>query len=133
MTGQPTIQSFMTLCPHGIGLDQKVSVAQELMRKHQIRHLPVQTGGRLVGIVSDRDIRLAGGLAEGAERDWAIEEVYTPEPYVVSPDTPLAEVLENMVQNQIGCAIVVHHGAAKGIFTTVDACRILAEKLRSGC
>ncbi len=133
MTTEPTIQSYMTLCPHGIGIDQKISVAEDMMRKHGIRHLPVQVGGKLVGIVSDRDIKFAAGLAEAGGKEWEIRDVYTPEPYSIGPDTKLAEVLETMARDHIGCALVVHEGKAKGIFTMVDACRLLAEKLRTKC
>ncbi len=123
----PEIQSVMTLCPHSIGLDQDVKIAKSLMRDHNIRHLPVQQGGRLVGIITDRDIKFASGWSKTSESELLVQDVYTPEPYIVEPTTKLDIVLEKMVKEQIGCALVaIHKDKLVGIFTTTDACRHLA-------
>jgi acetoin utilization protein AcuB len=52
----------MTPSPHTIGIEQPLSVAAEPMRAHQIRHLPVLHGGKLVGILSERDVQLVSGV-----------------------------------------------------------------------
>ena len=124
------IQNYMTVCPHAIGIEQSVKLAREMMLQHQVHHLPVQSGGKLVGVVSDRDIKFASGWAKTKEAELGIEDVYTPEPYTVTPETPLAQVLRVMVQDQVGCALVAVHDKVKGIFTTTDACRVLADKLQ---
>lgn len=131
MKAKETIQTYMTICPHSIGLDQSVKLAREMMRKYGFRHLPVQSGGVLVGVVSDRDIKFATAWAKDAQAEFDIEEVYTPEPYVVTPDTALDEVVERMSAEHYGCVLVAHEQKVVGIFTTTDACRVLAEKLRA--
>lgn len=129
MSNKVNIMSVMTPCPHSIGLTQPASLARELMRKYGIRHLPVRSGGALLGIVSDRDIKFAMSYAKDTEGTMNIEDIYTPEPYIVAPETPLADVAKRMADDKLGCALVVDHGDLVGIFTTTDACRVLAENV----
>ena len=46
---EPTIRSFMTSAPHTIGIEQTVATASRMMKQHDIRHLPVLHGGKIVG------------------------------------------------------------------------------------
>jgi acetoin utilization protein AcuB len=64
MKSIPTIQKYMTPMPHTIGSDQSLQKAHELMREFKIRHLPVLKGGKLVGILTDRDIALVETLKD---------------------------------------------------------------------
>jgi len=126
------IQAVMTKTPHSIGLDQDIDLAIKMLRENNFHHLPVQHGGRLVGIVSDRDIKFANGWNQNSEQKLVVEDVYAPEPYIVTPTTKLTEVLRSMVANQIGCVIVAQHGdKLVGIFTNTDACRYFADFLES--
>jgi acetoin utilization protein AcuB len=52
----PHVERYMTTSPHTVGQDQKLSQAHKIMRAHEIRHLPVLQGGKLVGVLSDRDL-----------------------------------------------------------------------------
>lgn len=131
MNRDTDIQTVMTLCPHSIGLDQNGKLAREMMRKYGVRHLPVQSGGQLCGVVSDRDIKFAAAYTKVEEEELKIEEVYTPEPYVVAPDEKLVNVVRHMEREKLGCALVSAGGKLVGIFTTVDACRVLAENLEA--
>jgi CBS domain-containing protein len=123
----------MTPLPLSIGVEARVLEARELMAEHDIRHLPVTDDGRLVGVVTQRDI----GLVLDPELDLPFDEelrvrsVCTLEAYVVAPDTPLDEVVDEMARRRIGSALVARNGRLLGIFTVTDACRILAETLRS--
>ncbi len=124
------IQVAMTQTPHSIGLDQEVELAHAMLRKYNFHHLPVQEGGRLVGIISDRDIKFASGWNEGAPHKLTVQDVYTPEPFIVEPTAKLSQVLDRMVKDQIGCTLVaIHKDKLVGIFTTTDACRYLASLL----
>lgn len=124
------IQSVMTLCPHSVGLDQNIETARKLMRDNGFHHLPVLEGGRLVGVISDRDIKFALGWVGSKDVNYTVKDVYIPEPYIVEPSTELEVVLRKMIQDQIGCALVaIHNDKLVGIFTTTDACRYLADAL----
>jgi CBS domain-containing protein len=90
----------------------------------------VQKGGALVGILSDRDLKLARSFPGASE--LVVDDVMTPDPYVVELDTPLDEVAFVMAQHKYGCAVVVDTFGrhAVGIFTANDALKCLGETLR---
>ncbi len=50
------IKNFMTTAPHSIGVDQTLAQAHAFLKKHHVRHLPVLSGGSLVGILTERDL-----------------------------------------------------------------------------
>ena len=128
MKAMPMIQKFMTPMPHTVVRGIPIKTAVTMMREHRIRHLPVQDGGKLIGVLTDRDIKLAASF-EGAE-GLVAEEVMTPDPYTVSPETPADVVAKEMAEHKWGCAIVQQsNGKVVGIFTAVDGMRVLADML----
>ncbi len=134
MKNLPKIEKYMTTTPHTIGSDIPIKKAFEMMRQHNIRHLPVQKGGALVGVLTDRDIKLASSFQKGNE-ELNCEDVMTPDPYTVSPEANLDHVVSDMAEHKYGCAIVLHksnqyeHGKVVGIFTANDGLKVLAEVL----
>lgn len=126
-----TVGEYMTPSPYTIGDDQSLERAHALMREHQIRHLPVLHGGKLVGIVSMGDLHLIETLGADELSKVKIEEAMTAEPYVVAPETPLEDVAREMAQRKYGTAIVSDGRKVVGIFTTIDALRALTDTLRS--
>ena len=122
-------QKFMTTQPHSIGREQTMAQAHRMMREHRFRHLPVLTGGRLVGLLSDRDLNLIETLRDVDPTKVLVEDAMTSDPYTVSPDAPLDEVVATMAEHKYGCAVVMQNNKLVGIFTTVDACRAFAELL----
>jgi acetoin utilization protein AcuB len=107
-----------------------MSEAHRLMRKHRVRHLPVLSRGRLVGLVSSGDLHLLETL-DGVEPERvSVEEAMTPEPYCVRPEALLEEVVDVMAGNKYGSALVAQAGRVEGIFTTVDALEAFAHLLR---
>jgi acetoin utilization protein AcuB len=128
----PTVRQYMTPSPCTVPRDQAVTVAHRLMREHGIRHLPVMDGEAVVGVLSERDILLVESLPGVNPTDMRVEEAMAPDPYEVTPDAPLAEVVATLLQRRIGSAIIVDDGRVAGVFTTVDALRALAELLAKG-
>ncbi len=129
MTTSVTVRTYMTPSPHTIGADQPISRAQDLFRQFGIRHLPVLRGGRLQGVVSERDIALVQRLAANAVA-LTIEDVMTSDVYEVSPHAALADIAREMAARKLGSAIVVERDAVVGIVTTVDLCAALGDVLR---
>lgn len=130
MKQMPQIQKVMTPMPHTIGKDIPIETAFSLMREHRIRHLPVQDGGKLLGVLTDRDLKLASSFADS--KGLTVEEVMTPDPYTVAPDAPLDRVVLEMSEHKYGCAIIQQgNGKVVGIFTSVDALRVLGETLHA--
>jgi len=125
----PHIKKYMTSDVQTIGDEQPMTVAHRLMREQRIRHLPVLHQGKLVGILSDRDLRLIETLSDVDPDKVAVSEAMTPDPYIVSPEAELDEVVSTMAAKKYGSAIVSDHGKVVGIFTTVDACSAFADLL----
>ncbi len=121
------IRNSMTLLPHTVGRDQTLASAHHMMSEHRIRHLPVLAGGQLVGIVSDRDLKFIEALKDVDPERVTIEEAMSQEPYTVPPETPLGDVVRTMATERYGAALVVDHGKVVGIFTAIDAMRLLAD------
>lgn len=116
----------MTVAPVVIGVADTLSDAHRLMRERGIRHLPVLDAGRLVGVVSQRDLYLAESLPGVDPSTDTVREAMSAEPYTVPPGAPIEEVAATMADRRLGAAIVVDRGAVIGVFTTVDALRVLA-------
>ena len=105
--------------------------AKALMVEHAIRHLPVLRGDQLVGILTERDVRLIETLDGVDPRLITVSDAMATEVYSVSPETPLEMVAAEMAEHKYGSAVVMRGPAIVGVFTTVDASRALAELLRS--
>lgn len=131
MKSIPQIQKYMTVVPKSIGYDQTLAQAQDFMSTLKLRHLPVLKGGKLVGILTDRDIKLVMQFKDVDPETVTVEEAYTPDPYCTSPSSPLSEVVSHMADKKYGCALVVDNGKLVGIFTEVDAYRALSELLET--
>ena len=127
----PTIQKYMTVLPHTIGLDQPLEKARSMMTNYHIRHLPVLKGGKLVGILTDRDVKLVMGFDGATLENTTVEEAFTPDPYVTVPGAPLNQVAAQMAEKKYGCALVSDNGKLVGIFTEVDALRALSDLLET--
>ncbi|MFO0662053.1 MAG: CBS domain-containing protein [Polyangiaceae bacterium] len=125
----PTIQKYMSTCPVTIGTDQPLEHAHTVMREHNIRHLPVLVGGKLAGIITQRDLALIETLKDVDPRKVTVDDAMTSEVYHVEPDAPLDEVVNEMAEHKYGCAVVMQNNKVVGIFTAVDAMKALAELL----
>ena len=128
----PLMSTVMTPFPHSIGVDDTLATAAEMMHELRVRHLPVKDGQTLVGVVSERDVRVALAAAAGlqAADELRVRAACRMEPYEVEVHERLDAVLSGMVERHVGCALVVKGGRLAGIFTTTDACRSYAQLLR---
>lgn len=127
----PTIQKYMTTSPHSIGADQTLAKAHEMMQALGIRHLPVLSGGHIVGMLTDRDLHLIESMEGVDPRLVLANDAMATSVYAVAPETPLDEVVATMGEKKYGSAVVTQNGHVIGIFTTVDLCRAFAELLHT--
>ena len=110
--------------------NEKLTVADDVMRLGRIRHLPiVDEDGALAGIVSQRDLFHSGllrALGYGSHaKDQAMEllvlkEAMKTEVVTITPAAPLAEAAKTMLERKIGCVVVVEGKKIVGILTEGD-------------
>lgn len=125
----PPVKKYMTPTPQTIGREAPLATAKEIMTGLAIRHLPVIQGDKVVGVLSDRDIQVLEFLAQDHADALRVDDAMTRDVYVVAPETPLQDVAAAMTAGKFGSAVVVEGGKVRGIFTTIDALRALAELL----
>lgn len=120
-----TVQQFMTRSPHTIDHAQPLSAAHRVMRDYDIRHLPVLRQGELVGIVSQHDLHIIESLKDVDPDAVMVSEAMSSEVYTVSPRTSVRQIASEMATQKYGAAVVMEDNQVVGVFTTVDALRVL--------
>jgi acetoin utilization protein AcuB len=125
----PIVRAYMTESPHTIARSRSLTAATRTMRDHQIRHLPVLEGGRIAGILSQRDVLLIESLPGVNPTDVRVEEAMVEDVFTVGPDAPVGEVIETMIDRKVGSAVVCEGDRVLGVFTTIDALRALHDLL----
>ncbi len=118
--------------------DMPVVDALNLMRSEHIRRTPVVKDGKLVGIVSDKDLLNASPSPATTLSVWEInyllskitvEEVMTRDVVTVTEDTPIEEAARIMADNKIGGLPVMRDGKIVGIITETDLFKIFLEMM----
>lgn len=124
-----TIGMHMTKSP--VVVDRATSMAQALriMDEQGFRHLPVIAEGRLVGVVSERELKIVEGMQGIDSAMCIVGDFILGPPYTVTPDAPLCEVARSMADHKHGSAMVVDGDVVVGVFTTTDALKALATVL----
>lgn len=118
--------------------DRSLRDAITFMRKHRIRHIPVVEAGRVVGILTDRDIKRASpSLLSGISQDLfdkvldetKVSQVMTRNPFTVTPSTSLKDVAKVLADHKYGAVPVVEGGKLVGIITETDMMRALYDMM----
>jgi acetoin utilization protein AcuB len=108
---------------------QTLRDAIALLQKHHIRHVPVLDGKKLVGILTDRDVKratpspLAGDSIEEFHKvvdSTIIAQIMTKNPYCVTPATPLRDAVKILHDRKNGALPVVEGDRLVGLLTTTD-------------
>lgn len=126
-----TISAYMTQIVHTIPMETSLPEARRLMTESRVRHLPVMDEGKLVGLLSERDLGRLEGFSWVDLALVSVPDAMVDVPYVVSPETPFIEVLRTMLAHRYGSALVSDQGRLVGIFTTTDALAWLIETLEN--
>ena len=119
-------------------LNDSLGLADDIMELGRIRHLPVLSGGVVVGVVSQRDLYRAAvssmlQMPRSAEREWLAEipvhSVMSANVFTIAPDASVHTAVEMMLTHRIGCLPVVEHGKLVGLVSETDCLRHLARVL----
>jgi acetoin utilization protein AcuB len=132
MSRVPLLKTVMTPFPWWIDIDEPLLIARDMMRRHKVRHLPVKENGKLVSVVTDRDLKFAldPELGLPPREAMRVRDVCVFTTYIVDIETRLEIVLEAMAERRIGSALVVKDHNLVGIVTAPDICRTLARLIR---
>lgn len=129
------VRDAMTFEPVTVPSSSSVLAARRLLTRHRVHHLPVVDAGRLVGVVSDRDLRLTDvrvrrALGElGSDllsgRFRRVDDVMSSPVHTVTPDAPLGVAAALLRRHRIGVLPVVETGRLVGVLARSDALRVL--------
>jgi CBS domain-containing protein len=102
------------------------------MDSERIAHLPVTSEGRLVGMLSDRDLKLAFAVSAttSSEEMLRVGDVCNLDAYIVEYNTPIDHVLLEMAEQRLGSALITRNGKLVGIVTNTDVYRSFSELLK---
>ncbi len=123
------VNDLMTVIPNTVTPNTSLRHIIELMKTEGCRQLPVIESGNLVGIVTDRDVRLVINSPMVLHGRWQDEELLdrvlaascmTPNPLTVSPDTPACQAAKMLSLYKFGSLPVLDEGTLVGIVTVTD-------------
>lgn len=126
------VRDWMSPKPHTLGPDATLGDAVGVMSRHQIRHLPIVDDGRVVGIISDRDVKMALGpdavnlsLAEIDPRqaNGALAWFMTDDALTVQAEATLADAGALLLEHRIGALPVLDGDQLVGVLSVIDVLR----------
>ena len=120
------IAERMTANPIVVRLGDSLQTAWLIMQAEGLKHLPVVERKRVLGVVTDRDLREHSGRLE----ETLVESVMTADPVTITPGTSIEEAASLMLVKRIGCLPVVEEGSLVGIVTITDLLRALLDIAR---
>jgi CBS domain-containing membrane protein len=130
------VRDIMTRDVATLDWNDELGLADDIMKLGRIRHLPVVDEGRLVGIMSQRDLFKASlasamGFGEKAKRAFmktvTVKEVMVDEVITISPETSIEEAAKVILEKKIGCLPVTEEGNLVGLITETDILRHYVE------
>lgn len=115
-----------------VGPKAPLAEVLRLLNRKGVRHVPVVEDGRLLGIISDRDIKsaLALSLGPGGEIVYrTAAQVMTHDPITIGPMFPVEEAARVMVSNRISALPVIEGARLTGIVTETDLLQLLSRAM----
>jgi acetoin utilization protein AcuB len=133
-----TVNDLMTVIPSTVTPNTSLRNILGIMKSEGCRQLPVLDNGKLVGIITDRDVRLIMNSPVTLHGRWQDEELLdkvtaescmTPNPITVSPQTPLSHAAEILSIYKFGALPVVEEETLVGIISVTDFLKYVAKEL----
>jgi CBS domain-containing protein len=121
-----TVRDVMTESPRSVEPGETVVKAARVMRDEDVGSLPVLEDGRLVGMITDRDLAIRVIAEAMSPERISVGDVVSPEPVSAAPDDDLDEALRLMARHQVRRLPVVEGERLVGILAQADVA--LAEK-----
>lgn len=137
MKSQVPVSTIMTKDVIKLNLNDELTKAEGLFKKHKIRHIPVVDGTKIIGMLSYSDllrISFADAVFEDEEIDtvvydmFDIHQVMTKNIVVVSKETTIKQAAEILAEREFHALPVVDDGHLVGIVTTTDLIKFLLKQ-----
>jgi len=118
--------------------DQFLRDAIAVLQRHRIRHVPVVSGEKVIGILTDRDVKRASPSAlSGIDQSQydrvltstRVGQVMTRDPFTVTPSTPIKDAVKVLIDRKYSALPVVEHDRLVGIITGTDMLRLFYDTL----
>jgi CBS domain-containing protein len=126
------VKEIMMGSPVTLGPEDTLDLVNDVISLGRIRHIPVMDDGKLVGIITERDLMGGAvpaifGLKQKSKsallKTYRIKEFMKKKVVTVKPDTPIKDAARLMVEKKVGCVPVLSEGSLVGLVTTTDILR----------
>lgn len=124
----PAISEIMTANPQAAEANHTLQQVAQAMSQGDFGSMPVLEGGRLTGVVTDRDIAVRG-VAQGLSADQPVSSVMTGQPVCVGPDCDLQEAAQLMQEKQIRRLYVTDNDELVGVAALADVVAAAGDRL----
>jgi CBS domain-containing protein len=130
-----TVRDIMTSEVSTLGRNDSLQLAKDIMTLGRVRHFPVLDDGKVVGVVSQRDLYKASlgsvmKYGEKAQRAFlegiAIKEIMSDPPITIAPHASVQEAARLMMEKKVGCLVVLEGPKLVGIITETDMLKLVA-------
>jgi CBS domain-containing protein len=131
------VKELMSAPAATIAPGDSLHIADGIMSLGVVRHLPVVSGGDLVGVVSQRDILRSPGMfspvlgfavdTRAALKALRVADAMSPAVVTIGAEASVGEAAERMLKHRVGCLPVVEGGTLVGIVTTSDLLRAIVD------
>lgn len=125
------VEEFTTPNPITVKEDTGMEELYHLMKQYGVRHFPVIRGNQIVGILSERDLKIVAGLNLSEQLMVRAGDIMVKDPVSVSSDQSVESVAFEMSKLKIGSVLVYEGNEFLGIFTVTDALNALIEITRA--
>jgi CBS domain-containing protein len=131
-----TVREIMTTEVTTLGRNDSLQLVKDIMTLGRVRHFPVLDDGKVVGVVSQRDLYKASlgsvmKYGEKAQRAFlegiAVKEVMSDPPVTIAPHAAVRDAARLMMEKKIGCLPVLEGAQLVGIVTETDMLKLVAE------
>ena len=138
MKKQTPISTIMTSNLVKLNLSDDLTKAEQLFKKHKIRHIPVVDGNTILGMLSYSDLLRISYVDPFDDENenvplmiynlFTISQVMTKNPITISPETSIKEAAEILATNEFHALPVCEGNLLVGIITTTDLIRYLTSQ-----